>query len=29
MRRGDGNPRRMSDIRKSASKPARALKFFG
>jgi 5-methylcytosine-specific restriction endonuclease McrA len=29
MRRGDGNPRRMSDIRKSATQPARALKFFG
>lgn len=29
MRRGDGSPRRMSDIRRSASKPAAALKFFG
>jgi 5-methylcytosine-specific restriction endonuclease McrA len=28
-RRGDGNPRRMSDVHKSAPRPARALRFFG
>jgi len=28
-RRGDGSPRRLAAIRKSATQPARALKFFG